>query len=287
MKTHLLEGLPDPQKRTVSSAKDIDKRLSRIMRHYSLVDPSPKREKVILLGLVIDMGEQADTSVKSQCTADLIQIGLFFCLRSCEYTKTGSHRCTTQFCFWDMQFHNAAGIIPGDVLDQDFLDAWAITLFLDTQKNYIQVESTSMEATGLKHGDAVSAAARRFIYLLSNSATPNTPVCMYYTSHGSTPSSIPSHHITRTLCAAAHKLGFQKLGFFPHEIGSHSLRSGGAMTLHLTGVPEHTIVIGRWRSDAFLIYLHGQITTFTQGIAAAMVKAHLFKHTTALTFSHP
>ena len=145
-----------------------------------------------------------------------------------------------------------------------------------------------MEATGLPHGDAVSAAARRFIHLRSNNADLDTPICTYYTSHGSTPSSIPSRHITATLCTTAIKLGFQKLGFYSHEIGSHSLRSGGAMTLHLAGVPEHTIkIIGRWRSDAFLIYLQGQIATFTQGVAAAMAKVRWFKHTTAPSFLHP
>ena len=100
-------------------------------RHYSLVDPPPKREKATLLGLVITIGEQVDTSPKAQYMADLIQIGLFFYLRSCEYTKTGLHRRITQFCFWGMQFHNAAGVIPGDAPDKDFLEAWATTLFLN------------------------------------------------------------------------------------------------------------------------------------------------------------
>ena len=53
------------------------------------------------------------------------------------------------------------------------------------------------------------------------------------------------------------------------------------MTLHLAGVSEHTIkIIGRWRSDAFLIYLQGQIASFTKGVAAAMAKVQWFKHTT-------
>ena len=38
---------PAPQKRPGSSSKDLDKRLSHMTRHYSLVDPPPKREKAI------------------------------------------------------------------------------------------------------------------------------------------------------------------------------------------------------------------------------------------------
>ena len=75
-----------------------------------------------------------ESSPKAQCTVDFIHIGLFFCLRSCEYTKTHFHRRTTQFRFQDIQFHNAAGVIPADDCDKIFLEAWATTLFLYTKK---------------------------------------------------------------------------------------------------------------------------------------------------------
>ena len=43
------------------------------------------------------------------------------------------------------------------------------------------------------------------------------------------------------------------------------------MTLHQAGVKDSTIkVIGRWKSDAFLIYLQGQVISFTKGVAFAM-----------------
>ena len=43
---HLLEGLKDPRKSKGSSSKDLDKRLSWMLRYYSYPDPSPsKREK--------------------------------------------------------------------------------------------------------------------------------------------------------------------------------------------------------------------------------------------------
>ena len=135
-----------------------------------------------------------------------------------------------------MQFHNAAGVIPGDTPDQTFLDVRVTTLLLDTQKNCVRGESTSIEATGLKNSKAVSTAAWPFIHLYSNGATPDNPIYTYCTTHGSTPSSIPSRHITHILHSAAHKLGFQKICFILHEIGSHSLQSGEVMALYLAGV---------------------------------------------------
>ena len=44
--------------------------------------------------------------------------------------------------------------------------------------------------------------------------------------------------------------------FLSNDIAGHSLRSGGATALALTGTPLHRIQsAGHWSSDAFLIYL--------------------------------
>ena len=52
------------------------------------------------------------------------------------------------------------------------------------------------------------------------------------------------------------------------------------MTLHLAGILEHTIkIIGRWQSDASLIYLQGQVSSFTTGVAATMANVQWFTHT--------
>ena len=80
----------------------------------------------------------------TQCSAYLIHITLFFCLRSCEYTKTNSHRWTIQFQFKYMQFHEKEGVIPHDAPAKVFLQSRAVTLFLDTQKKNVRGESTTM-----------------------------------------------------------------------------------------------------------------------------------------------
>ena len=145
-----------------------------------------------------------------------------------------------------MQFHNVDGVIRQEAPDHVFLATCAVTFFLDTQKNCVRGESTTMEATGLMHGCPVTAAARRFIHLRSHGADLSAPICSFRTASKSSPSSISSRNITTTLRLETNKIGFQTLGFYPHEIGSHSLRPVGAMTLHLAGISEHTIkIIGR------------------------------------------
>ena len=80
-------------------------------------------------------------------------------------------------------------------------------------------------------------------------------------------------NIFSLLCLHVAKLGFQLLVFYPHEIGSHLLRSGVAMTLHHSRIPDSTIkIIGLWYSYSFLVYLQGQVATFTKGVAMALAK---------------
>ena len=277
--THLLEGRPDPRKPSNSTSTSLDLRLSRQLRHYSFQDPPPKREKAVPLGLVMDIAKSALT-LRERCIADLIILALFFCLRSCEYTKTASHKRTVQFRFQDIQFWDECGPIPLDAPASQILAALSVTLFLDTQKNSVRGESTTMERTGIPFGDPVVAAGHRFLHLRQHGASPDTPICSYFTPSNSTPSSITGRDITSSLRQCAAKIGYLKLGAHPHEIGSHSLRSGGAMTLHLAGESDSTIkIIGRWRTDAFLTYLQGQVATFTKGVASAMSRVLWFHHT--------
>ena len=135
----------------------------------------PKGKMPPPLGMVISIGVNADTSTKAQYTTDFIQFSLFFCLWLYEYTKTASHRCTTYICFQGVQFHNAEGIIWGNAPDQQFLDVWSTTLFLDTQKISIREELTSMEASGPPHGDAVPTTVHRSIHLYNNRVDLQAP----------------------------------------------------------------------------------------------------------------
>ena len=109
-----------------------------------------------------------------------MQICLYFCLRSCEYTKINSHRRTTQFCLRGIQFQDTRGTIPFDAPDSRLPNALVVTLFLDTQKNSVCDESISMENTRLPSGCPVVACARHFLHLRDHDADLNTPMCVYF-----------------------------------------------------------------------------------------------------------
>ena len=57
------------------------------------------------------------------------------------------------------------------------------------------------------------------------------------------------------------------------EMGAHSLRSGADMAIFLVGVTSLTIVIiEKWRSDAFLMYIKEKVAQFSTKILDKMQK---------------
>ena len=170
--------------------------------------------------------------------------------------KTNSHRRTTQFRLRDMQFQDTRGTTPFDAPNSRLLQARVVTLFLDTQKNSVRGESIFMENTCLPSGCPITACARHFLHLCGHDADLNTPMCVYFERKGAVGKSVTTSHLMALLRLWTSKIGYARLGFHPNEIGSHSLRSGGAMTLHQAGQSDSTIkIIRRLRSDTFLIYL--------------------------------
>ena len=62
------------------------------------------------------------------------------------------------------------------------------------------------------------------------------------------------------------------LGFTSDDVGTHSIRSSLAMALYLAKRPVSTIVLlGRWCSNVFLLYIRRQIQEFSAGVCADIV----------------
>jgi len=74
-------------------------------------------------------------------------------------------------------------------------------------------------------------------------------------------------------------IGFEVLGFTKDDVGLHSLRSGGAMSMFLSGVSEIIIQrVGRWESFAFMDYIREQVEIFTYGVSTKMLESEEFFH---------
>ena len=82
-----------------------------------------------------------------------------------------------------------------------------------------------------------------------------------------TPTKITAHlKATVKLFAGTH------LGFTHHDVSARSLRAAGAMALLCSGV-DHNInsLIGRWRSDEMMRYLHVQAEPIMRNFSKLMI----------------
>ena len=72
---------------------------------------------------------------------------------------------------------------------------------------------------------------------------------------------------------------YKGLGLNPKRIGLHSLCSSAAMAMYLNGVPVYTIMLlGRWSSNAFLLYIRKQVESFGSGVSSKMIVTSCFLH---------
>jgi len=69
----------------------------------------------------------------------------------------------------------------------------------------------------------------------------------------------------------------KRFGFHPEEIGNRSIRSGAAMALFLNDVSSDKIMIlGRWKSKAFLDYIRPQVVQWTRLYSVDMISFNNF-----------
>ena len=77
--------------------------------------------------------------------------------------------------------------------------------------------------------------------------------------------------VITVLRAECKRLGVTRLVFTPEDVRTNSLCYGGAMAIHITNVPDQTLmVIGRWRSLGFMVYIQQQISLFSTGVSVRM-----------------
>jgi hypothetical protein len=104
----------------------------------------------------------------------------------------------------------------------------------------------------------------------------NTPVCTWYT--GSKLVLVTSTFVRllmRSVCAAHG--GKTEFGVGPADIGNKSIQSGAAMALFLANhSPAKIMILGRWVSDAFLVYIRPQVLEWTNAMSVDMINLESF-----------
>lgn len=254
-----------------NSTGQLDYRLKQQFQCWRREDPAPHRVKPIPIAIVhytLRMAYSGTSSDAICAYADIITIGYFFLMRPGEYTGThGGNSAAIQLG----QIQLRCGTRRLDLWTAtatELHSATTVAFTFDNQKNGVRGEVISHGRTGQQYCCPTLATVRRILYLRAKGATVHTPLASYWS--GECRLGIKSSDITRILRQAVVAIGTE-VGLVPTDIEARSLRAGGAMALLNGGCDDNIIkLMGRWRSDAMLRYLHGT-AAHTTLYAARMV----------------
>ena len=264
---------PDPR-------LDPDGKPSRLLsaqyKGYRSADPPPKQQKA-LPGCVILRLYKHNKTNRTCALADLCTGAFFFAMRSCEYLRvSGSNRKTKRLRLRNLRFYLNGNELP--LSSNKLLSATTISVTFEDQKNDHKFDTITMHAANHKLLCPVKSWARVVWRVLSIPSMSTASFVNMFQDKSST-LEITGNDVVQSLRAAAHAIGEPSLGFKISDIGTHSIRSGAAMAMYLDEVPVYTIMlIGRWSSDAFLLYIRKQVEQFSQNVSSRMIRNLDFTH---------
>lgn len=267
-------GSPDPCLNSFGTRHYV---LQQQLRGYARADPSAIRVQPIPFPLVTHTITTALT-LFDQATAELAVIGFFFLLRPGEHTHGTPSSNSHPFRLCDVVFRIGSASFSaatGDLLS--ISRASFVALTFTTQKNGTENEVIGHGRSGHSATCPVLALIRRCTHLRLHSAPPTTPLCTVYLQPH-IPTFIYPIHLTALLRRSATIL-LPSLGFNPSNVSARSLRAGGAMALLGAHVDAEIIkLVGRWRSDEMLRYLHPQCLPKMQSLAPLMANGGNFRN---------
>jgi hypothetical protein len=223
----------------------------------------------------------------SKHAADLIIGAYFFAMRACEFCTTRNRGRTKILTCGNVTFRDKdRNEVPhGDV--QLGLKSVFVTICFVDQKNGTKMERRSQRRSGVKGLCPVEAWAS--VIQRIERQFPETkdkkdlPVCSYRNNNETSRRS--SHHevsdervrdLLRSTCQIFD--GVNQYGISAGEVGTRSIRSGAAMALAVQGgQSERSIMmLGRWKSLAFLVYIRPQVLEWAGDMSCRMANTTSF-----------
>ena len=265
-------GSPDPR---LTSPRNLDLRLSHQLRSYAKDDPPPSRVQPAPLHLLHYLRPLA-TTPWTQAVCDISLLGFFFLCRPGEYTyPSDAETRNSPFRLMDVTFFHDGRQLPAATTPiAELLPATSVYLTFTDQKNGVRGERVGHSRSGDQFACPVLSILRRVLHLRRYLAPATTPLYMVRKTDTWVP--IRSHSITQALRVAASATA-DTLNLNPDCISARSLRSGGAMALLCAGIDSDIIrLVGRWKSDEMLRYLHVQALPHTTALAHDMVRHGAF-----------
>ena len=255
-----------------------------LLKAFDNADPPPQRQKAITPKLLRKFYQLLASGPKNSRvsayahTADLVLGAFFFAMRSCEYTKTARPGRTKRVRMGCIVFRTLSRRVL-KLTDPDLLNvADYVTIVFEDQKNGKKMDARTQRRSGhaylcpiLRWGSAV----QRIIATIPSWTDQTTMCSVQLDGKILEISNVFVRKLLRHTCFLFG--GFATFGFHPHEIGNRSLRSGAAMSLFLMDhSPAKIMILGRWSSDAFLVYIRPQVLEWTNNMSCDMIHLDSF-----------
>jgi hypothetical protein len=267
--TYTLLGHRDP--RWTPGSNTIDVRIARQLKGYTRSDAPPSRVKPIPLPVL--------RAATTMALVDMLWIAFFFLLCPGEYTCPSQY--SHLFRFSDVQlWHGSAALCLSSCSDQDLSAATFVSLTFSTQKNGTRGEAIGHGLSGNPVACPVLSGSRRIQYL-RNLTTDHS---VYLCAVGPTLAPLLPIQLTKLLRTAVLSTN-NTSGLIPSDITAKSLSSTGAMALLNCNVSfEKLRLIGHWKSDAALRYLHVQAHDIMADCFALMLDGSDYRIIPSTTF---
>ena len=198
-------------------------------------------------------------------------------MRLCEYSHTdkSESKKTKLLCLRNIKFYNKSsdGYLQEIEHNNDLTtleSASCVSITFENQKNGEKEATITQHRTSRDRICPVRAWAQTAHRILSYDGTnADTPVNTFK-SNGKLVQ-FTSKQVRQNIKSTVKTIGATRLGIDIKRVGTHSLRTSAAMLLYLANVRTSTIMLlGRWKSDAFLLYLRRQVKEFTEGVTHQM-----------------
>ncbi len=266
-------GADDPR---LNRFGKLEFRLARQKRCYLKNDTPVVRVKplpICVILAVVAVGLRSTTAM-AKSIANMICIAFFFCLRPGEYTGTTTD--DQAFCLNDVVLYSHERRLSNEFSpDHDLLAATHVTYCFTTQKNMNNGQIIAHARSGHQHCCPVIATVRQLLMhraaflQFDKPYKGSTKIASYYLPNGK---NIALRGDSFTKCIRNEAAGLRsRTGVDPSEYSARSLRAGGAMALLSANCDSNVIkLLGRWKSDAMMDYLHEQSLPIFKRLATAM-----------------
>ena len=259
--------------------------------------------------LLSHIGSRPTANELDRAIGDLSLIAFYYLLRVGEYTVKQSRnhsKQTVQFRLGDVTFFKTD--VLGNIRQlsraaplSHIMTATSATLKLENQKNGWKGVCIHQQANGDPIHCPVRALGRRISHLRLYAHHPETFLSTFFVlSHQNQKVQrfdVTDKDIRLSVKQAAELLNYHESRGIPIAlIDTHSLRSGGANALSLSGYSDREIQkMGRWRSATFKEYIREQLHCFSDGMSRRMkqkfnfvnIEGGTFHDITTFALTHP